>query len=185
MRLIVRDPLWPRRSIPCALGAPGSLRAVDRRIGQSDCDWSLSLPAGLLSLDMACRWPDYARPAPEVSVEVLGSLHAVKAPDAIACTAMDSDRRCPSSALDLSCTPHKPCVLHAVQPVPCANFGHCAGTAIPPCKRRIPFDLRSKARSGPVSTEVGDDSGILRCRSFCSAQLCWLPVLRLCTPSLT
>ena len=43
---------------------------------------------------------------------------------------------------------------------------HCAGTAIPPWKRRIPFDLRSKARSGPVSTEVGDDSGILRCRSF-------------------
>ena len=40
------------------------------------------------------------------------------------------------------------------------------GTAIPPWKRRIPFDLRSKARSGPVSTEVGDDSGILRCRSF-------------------
>ena len=65
------------------------------------------------------------------------------------------------------------------------QLSHCAGTAIPPWKRRIPFDLRSKARSGPVSTEVGDDSGILRCRSFCSAQLCWLPVLRLCTPSLT
>ena len=93
-------------------------------------------------------------------------LHAVKAPGAIDARRWISDRRCPSSALDLSCTPHKPCVTRASELVPCANFGQCAGTAIPPWKRRIPFDLRSKARSGPVSTEVGDDSGILRCRSF-------------------
>ena len=88
MRLIVRDPLWPRRSIPCALDAPGSLRTVDRRIGQSDCDWSLSLPAGLLSLNMACRWPDHARPAPEVSVEVLRSARREGA-GRDRCTAMD------------------------------------------------------------------------------------------------